>query len=74
MADAPDATGQRSSNHPEGAHHILYEDGRVKTIWIEGDDLDFLHRDDHLYRNHDGKIAAGTDAEDAVIGDSHHQP
>ena len=74
MADAPDATGQRSGNHPKGAHHILYEDGRVKTIWIEGDDLDFLHRDDHLYRNHDGKIAAGTDAEDAVIGDSHHQP
>jgi hypothetical protein len=74
MADAPDATGQRSGNHPKGAHHILYEDGRVKTIWIEGDDLDPLHRDDHLYRNHDGKIAAGTDAEDAVIGDSHHQP
>jgi len=74
MADAPDAKGQRSGNHPEGAHHILYEDGRVKTIWITGDDLDPLHRDDHLYRNHDGKIAAGTDAEDAVIGDSHHQP
>ncbi len=74
MADAPDIRGQRSGNHPQGAHHLLYEDGRVKTIWIKGNDLDPLHRDDHLYRNHDGKIAAGTDAEDAVIGDSHHQP
>jgi len=74
MADAPDAAAQRSGNHPEGAHHILYEDGRVKTIWIEGNNLDPLHRDDHLYRNHAGEIAAGTDAEDAVIGDSHHRP
>ena len=73
MADAPDAGGQRSGNHDQ-AHHILYEDGRVETIWIKGDNLDPLHRDDHLYRNHDGKVAAGTDAEDAVIGDSHHQP
>jgi len=24
--------------------------------------------------NNDGKIAAGKDIEDAVIGDSHHQP
>lgn len=74
MADAPDEAGQRSGNHPDGAHHILYEDGRVKTIWIDGNELDRLHRDDHLYRNHQGEIAAGTDSEDAVIGDSHHQP
>jgi NAD-dependent DNA ligase len=33
-----------------------------------------LHADDHLFRNHDGHTAAGKDAEDAVIGDSHHQP
>ena len=74
MADAPDASGERSSNHPEGIHHILYEDGRVEKIDIAGDNLGRLHRDDHLYRNHDGEIAAGKDEEDAVIGDSHHQP
>jgi hypothetical protein len=33
-----------------------------------------LHRDDHLYRNHDGEHRAGKDVDDAVIGDSHHQP
>jgi hypothetical protein len=69
MADAPDGSGERSGNHPEGLHHLLFEDGHVKRL-LPGD----LHGDDHLYRNHDGEIAAGVDEEDAVIGDSHHQP
>lgn len=69
LADAPDECGEKSSNHPGGIHHVLFEDGRV-VRWKE----DALHRDDHLYRNHDGKVAAGVDSEDAVIGDSHHQP
>jgi hypothetical protein len=70
MADAPNESGHRSDNHPEGFHHILFEDGRVEQV--QADDL---HRDDdHLYRNHDGEHRAGRDAEDAVIGDSHHQP
>ena len=74
MADAPDASGKQSSNHPDGAHHIVYEDGHVERIWVTSSTLDKLHKDDHLYLNNDGKIAAGKDAEDAVIGDSHHQP
>jgi len=69
MADAPDENCERSSNHPHGIHHILFEDGRVKTV-PEAE----LHGDDHLFRNHDGHTAAGKDAEDAVIGDSQHQP
>ncbi len=69
LADAPDDCCEKSSNHPGGVHHVLFEDGRV-VRWKE----DALHRDDHLYRNHRGKVAAGVDAEDAVIGDSHHQP
>ena len=69
LADAPDECCEKSSNHPGGVHHVLFEDGRV-TRWKE----DALHRDDHLYRNHKGKVAAGVDPEDAVIGDSHHQP
>ncbi|MCE9631427.1 MAG: hypothetical protein K8S94_12035 [Planctomycetia bacterium] len=69
VADAPDESGEKSDNHPEGAHFILFEDGHVER---RGHDT--LHRDDHLYRNHDGEIRAGKDAEDAVIGDSHHQP
>ncbi|MEI7780947.1 MAG: hypothetical protein WCJ18_03370 [Planctomycetota bacterium] len=69
MADAPDESGHKSSNHPDGLHHVLYEDGRVKRIFAED-----VHGGDHLFKNHDGKTAAGVDPEDAVIGDSHHQP
>jgi len=70
MADAPDHTDERSDNHPEGIHHVLYEDGRVRRILPDG----LHHGDDHMYRNHEGKVAAGKDSEDAVIGDSHDQP
>ena len=69
MADAPDEGGEKSDNHPDGIHHVLFEDGHVKRL-APGD----LHRDDHLFKNHDGKVAAGVDDEDAVIGGSHHQP
>ncbi len=69
MADAPDEGGEKSDNHPDGIHHVLFEDGHVKRF-AHGD----LHRDDHLFKNHDGKVAAGVDDEDAVIGGSHHQP
>ena len=70
MADAPNESGQRSDNHPEGVHFLLFEDGRVKRV-----EADALHGDDdHVYLNHDGEHRAGRDSEDAVIGDSHHQP
>lgn len=69
MADAPDESGERSGNHPEGLHFILFEDGHVERVTA-----DALHGDDHLYRNEAGEIRAAKDPEDAVIGDSHHQP
>jgi hypothetical protein len=69
MADAPNEGGERSDNHPQGVHFILFEDGHVERV-----QPDAMHRDDHLYRNHDGEHRAGKNAEDAVIGDSHHQP
>jgi len=69
LADAPDESGERSDNHADGTHFVLFEDGHV-----ERRRADDLHRDDHLYKNHDGEPRAGKDAEDAVIGDSHHQP
>jgi hypothetical protein len=69
MADAPNSGGERSDNHPDGIHHVLFEDGRVQRLGHSD-----LHDDDHLYKNHDGKVAAGVDDEDAVIGDSQHQP
>ncbi|MBU6309889.1 MAG: hypothetical protein KJS77_09110 [Planctomycetes bacterium] len=69
MADAPDESGERSDNHPDGRHHVLWEDGRVEIL-----DEPWLHDEDHVFKNHDGVTAAGKDPEDAVIGDSHHQP
>jgi len=69
MADAPDDGDERSGNHPDGIHHVLFEDGHVKRLMPSD-----LHRDDHLFKNHDGNVAAGIDEEDAVIGDSHDQP
>lgn len=69
MADAPDDGGHWSDNHPKRLHHLLFEDGRVERIGPHA-----VHLDDHLYRNHRGEVGAGVDPEDAVIGDSHHQP
>ena len=69
MADAPNDGGERSSNHPEGLHHVLFEDGHIKRLGPSD-----LHTDDHLFKNHDGNVAAGVDEDDAVIGDSEDQP
>jgi hypothetical protein len=70
VADAPATCGEKSDNHPDGFHYILFEDGHFQRLRAEG-----IHRDDdHLYRNHAGEVAAGVDPDDAVIGDSHHQP
>jgi len=69
MADAPDDCLEKSSNHPDGTHHVLFEDGHVRSLRPHA-----MHRDDHLYRNRHGEVGAGVDPHDAVIGDSHHQP
>jgi hypothetical protein len=70
MADAPATCCEKSDNHPDGFHYILFEDGHFERLRADG-----IHRaDDHLYRNHEGEVAAGVDPDDAVIGDSHHQP
>lgn len=70
MADAPADHGLHALNHPSGLHHILFEDGRVQRVF----DPTFAADRDHLYRNHQGALAAGVDADDAAIGGSHHQP
>jgi hypothetical protein len=70
VADAPASCCEKSDNHPDGFHYILFEDGHFERRHV-----DALHQDnDHLYRNHRGAVAAGVDADDAVIGSSHHQP
>jgi hypothetical protein len=70
LADAPAPCGEKSDNHPDGFHYILFEGGHFRRVRADGIHID----DDHLYRNHEGDVAAGVDSEDAVIGDSHHQP
>lgn len=69
VADDPDHTDEKSDNHPEGIHHVLYEDGHIERLTSDG-----LHRGDHLYRNHRGRVEAGVDQDDAVIGDSEDRP
>lgn len=69
VADAPDHTDERSANDSRGIHHVLFEDGHVARR-----QADALHRGDHLYRNHEGRVAAGIDPDDAVIGDSEDRP
>ena len=69
VADDPDHTDERSDNHPDGNHHVLFEDGHIERLKADG-----LHRGDHLYRNHEGDAKAGVDPDDAVIGDSEDMP
>jgi hypothetical protein len=70
LADAPAPCCEKSDNHPDGFHYILFEGGHFRRVKVDAIHID----NDHLYRNHEGKVAAGVDPEDAVIGDSHHQP
>jgi hypothetical protein len=70
MADAPADHGLHAIHHPSGLHHILFEDGRVQRVF----DPVFAEDQDHLYRNHNGVLAAGVDPDDSAIGSSHHQP
>jgi len=69
MADAPDDRGRASENHAGGLHHVLFEDGHVKRLFI-----DEIGGQDHIYHNHHGVVAAGVCEDDAVIGASHHVP
>lgn len=70
LADAPAACCEKSDNHPDGYHYILFEDGHFERRHV-----DQLHpADDHLFRNRSGVVAAGVDPNDAVIARSHQQP
>lgn len=70
LADAPAECCEKSENHPDGYHYILFEDGHFERRHVNA-----LHQgDDHLYRNRTGVVAAGVDPNDAVIARSHEQP
>lgn len=69
MADAPDDRGRASQNHAGGLHHVLFEDGHVKRLFV-----DEIGGHDHIYHNHHGVVSAGVCEDDAVVGASHHVP
>lgn len=70
VADDPGPADDRSDNHPQGIHHILFEDGHVERRLPHE-----LHRDgDHIYKNEDGEAAAADHPDDAVIGDPEDRP
>jgi len=71
-ADAPsDAQpGRVSANHRGRGQNVLYEDGHVQFIVrLDGSDLT-----DDPFHNRDGRVAAGLDCDDAVLGASAYRP
>ena len=65
MSDAPNPSwmDMRSLNHGGRGQNILYDDGHVRFV------VDcFGTRRDHPFRNHFGRIEAGVNENDSVIG------
>lgn len=63
VADAPSQWSHDSSSHHGPGHNVLFEDGHVRyvtTCWL-------IEGADHFFENAMGYVAAGVDADDAVI-------
>lgn len=72
MADKPSVNGDErgnSPNHNRRGQNILYLDGHV-----EFHTTPFIRGNDHIYLNNDGKVAAGLDPWDTVLGRSEDKP
>jgi hypothetical protein len=67
MSDRPprDQGLGNSPNHGGAGQNVLFQDGSVRFITNRS-----LNFDDDIFRNKAGKIEAGTDANDAVLGPS----
>lgn len=65
MADAPNAglPDRQSANHGGEGQNVLFEDGRVDFVSVPI----VRSRNDHVFFNDDGQIAAGTHPDDAVL-------
>ena len=72
LADAPSDTqpGRASANHRGRGQNLLYEDGHVQFLMkLPSPDLT-----DDPFHNRDGRVAAGLDCDDAVLGASSDPP
>jgi hypothetical protein len=72
LADAPHDSqpGRKSANHRGRGQNLLCEDGHTRWIVkIPNSDLP-----DDPFHNRDGKVAAGLDSDDAVLGASADRP
>jgi hypothetical protein len=72
LADAPSDTqpGRVSANHRGRGQNLLYEDGHVQFLMkLPSPDLT-----DDPFHNRDGRVAAGLDCDDAVLGTSSDPP
>lgn len=65
MADAPSSNlpDRQSANHGGDGQNVLFEDGRVDFVPVPV----VVNRNDHVFFNDAGQIAAGTHADDAVL-------
>lgn len=72
MADTPNSQTEdhQSCNHSGCGQNVLYEDGHVRYLT----NCFAKALGDHIFLNDDGMVAAGTHANDAVIGESAAQP
>jgi hypothetical protein len=70
--DAPSDSQPRriSANHQARGQNVLYEDGHIQLL----KQLPSPRLFDDPYHNHDGWVAAGVDANDAVLGASADVP
>jgi hypothetical protein len=70
MADRPAGIGDNRTNSDNhgGGQNVLYMGGNVQFHTTP------TINDDHIYRNKDGKVAAGHDRYDAVLGNSEDRP
>jgi hypothetical protein len=73
LADAPMQIGEDSysfSTHRDDACNVLYDDGRVELIRLNG----LTDQMDHPFFNRDGRIEAGLDEQDSALGSSFVSP
>ena len=70
MPPASTSGDRQSANHGGRGQNVLFESGRVGFVTSPRSTA----RSDHFFLNDDGQVAAGTHAEDSVIGSSHTGP
>jgi hypothetical protein len=78
LADAPSdwQPGRNSANHAGRGQNVLFEDGQVRFVKLSNELASAASESalDDPYHNRWGKVAAGVDIADAVLGRSNDRP